>query len=83
MPVILVVPVALIVVLAVGAFALRHAEGHASELREALFLLLVLAAVSPRRRPERRPAVDGRQRLGLNLEGLSRREAPHDRSRSA
>jgi hypothetical protein len=46
MPVILVVPVALIVVLAVGAFALRHAEGHASELREALFLLLVLAAVS-------------------------------------
>ncbi|XYD11321.1 hypothetical protein R1A27_13430 [Methylobacterium sp. NMS12] len=43
---ILIVPVALIAVLAVGAFALRHAEGHASELREALLLLLMLAVVS-------------------------------------
>jgi hypothetical protein len=46
MTVILVVPVALIAVLAVGAFALRQAEGHAAELREALFLLLMLAVVS-------------------------------------
>jgi hypothetical protein len=46
MPVLLVVPVTLIAVLAVGAFALRRAEGHAAELREARLLLLVLAAVS-------------------------------------
>jgi len=46
MPIVLVVPVALITLLAVGAFALRDAEGHAAELREALFLLLVLAVVS-------------------------------------
>jgi hypothetical protein len=46
MPVILVVPVALLAVLALGAFTLRHAEGHAAELREALLLLLILAVVS-------------------------------------
>lgn len=46
MPVFLVVPVTLIVVLAAGAFALRKAEGHVAELREALFLLLMLAVVS-------------------------------------
>lgn len=46
MPVILVVPVALIAVLAAGAFALRHTEGHGPELREALLLLLMLAVVS-------------------------------------
>ena len=46
MPVIPIVPVALIAVLAAGAFPPRHAEGHASELREALLLLLMLAVVS-------------------------------------
>ncbi|MGU3468449.1 hypothetical protein ACLBXO_26715 [Methylobacterium sp. C33D] len=46
MPVALAVPVALVAVLAVGAFALRRAEGHASELREALLLLFMLAVVS-------------------------------------
>ncbi|KNY20396.1 hypothetical protein [Methylobacterium sp. ARG-1] len=46
MPLILVVPIVMIAVLAAGAFALRQAEGHAAELREALFLLLMLAVVS-------------------------------------
>ena len=46
MPVILVVPVVLLTVLALGAFALRDADGHAAELREALLLLLMLAVVS-------------------------------------
>lgn len=46
MPVILVVPVVLLAVLALGAFALRGADGHAAELREALLLLLMLAVVS-------------------------------------
>ncbi len=46
MPMILAVPVALIAVLAVGAFSLRQADGHAAELREALLLLLMLAVVS-------------------------------------
>lgn len=46
MPSIFVVPVALIAVLALGAFALYRAEEHAVELREALLLLLLLAVVS-------------------------------------
>ncbi|MEE7449369.1 hypothetical protein MRF4_17025 [Methylobacterium radiotolerans] len=46
MPVILVVPVVLLAVLALGALALRQAEGHAAELREALLLLLMLGVVS-------------------------------------
>lgn len=46
MPLILVVPTVMIAVLVAGAFALRRAEGHVAELREALFLLLMLAVVS-------------------------------------
>ena len=46
MPLAVVIPIVLVVALTVAAWALRQAEGHAAELREALIMLVMLAAVS-------------------------------------
>ena len=46
MPLALVIPIVMVVALSAAAWALRQAEGHAAELREALITLFMLVAVS-------------------------------------